>query len=263
MKRVTAPGNEPTILADFRTAHPQGTWKPKPGSDQPAFKNEPGNEAVYVLLAMSQGHLCAYCEIDIERGLWGQVEHYVPEDMSDELRNYALEFDNMLACCEGGTRIDISNGRAEPPIPETLHCGQLKGNQPPAGRVLDPRQLASSPCIWMFRSDGSMMPIEDHCIASGIPLGLAVSTIEVLGLDRKGLRRMREGVLEGLDFEFELLLEDGVDETIALARVAEEQLVPQDGKLPAFWSTTRFWAGEAADDVLAAHARTIPGMATP
>ena len=262
MKRVAVPPREPKILEDFRTEHPQGTWKLKRGSGQPAFRDELGYERVYEVLAAAQGHVCAYCEIDIELGLKGQVEHFVPEDLSNGRHNFALDFGNMLACCEGGTRTDIDNDRAEPPVRDTQHCGQLKNDFDPRDTILDPRQMVASPCIWRFETSGAIAPDATACAKAGIEYAKAKFTVDALGLDRRVLRRLRAAVLEQLDAEMNLLVDgERIGDGEAIEEVAATQLIPTNGRLPAFWSTIRDWAGQAADRVLQQHARMIPGMA--
>jgi uncharacterized protein (TIGR02646 family) len=258
MKRIAKPPAEPPILTDFRSQHPTGSWKEKSGSAH--FKGVPGNEEVFESLAMAQGYLCAYCEIEIERGLKGQVEHFIPEHLSTVDRNVALDFANMLAACEGGVRRDIPNGRSEEPIKATQHCGQLKDNEDLSSIILDPRDICASPCLWAFGTDGSITANATSCQLAGLDFARAQATIHKLGLDRKGLRRFRAEVLRGLDEGLELLLAEDIDDFDAMTTVAREQLVPNEGRLPAFWSTIRHWAGDAAEQVLHAHAANIPGM---
>ena len=267
MKRVSSPEAEPELFAAFRSENPDGSWKRKRGSGRAAFKDVEGNHVVFDTLASAQGHICAYCEIEVSRPMLGQVEHFVSEDFNDGIGNYALDFDNLLACCEGGTRVDLDNGRAEPPIRDTLHCGQLKDSgkttHDPRGDLLDPRSLPGTPLIWRFGSDGSMSVDTAACVRAAVRQEVAQTTIERLGLDRRVLRRLRGAVRDQLESEFELLIkEDGLDDEAALERVATDQLVPQEGRLPGFWSTIRHWAGDAAERVLERHGDTIPGMLT-
>lgn len=252
MRRVERPTHEPEALRCFREEHPRGTWKEKKGSGQPSFKCLPENVEVFDDLARVQRHLCAYCEIDISRPLWGQVEHFVPEHLSSEVHNFALDFSNMLACCDGGIRRDISNGRAVDPIPETQHCGQLKGDQDPRGKILDPRELPQAPCLWSFDRFGKMSVNASACTSAGIPSKLAESTLDYLGLDRGGLRGMRAKLREALEDEYTLCLEDDPEISAhhAKLRVAREQLALDQGKPPRFWSCIRHWAGEAAEEIL-------------
>lgn len=260
MKRVPKLAAEPPVLKEFREQNPDGTWKEKRGSGKPCFKNVHGSEAVFEILAAAQGRLCAYCEITIERGPRGQVEHFVPEALSTPDRNLALDPANFLAACEGGTRCDLPDDRWVPPIPETLHCGQLKGSKDLSGIVLDPREICAFPCLWTFGTDGSMSVNVTSCGVAGVDVSRAEATIVELGLDRRGLRRFREQLMVQLDEELELLLEE-TDDDDAFRTIAEEQLVPKDGRLPSFWSCIRYWAGEAAEHVLQAHAQRIPGLA--
>lgn len=270
MKRIARPAAEPEILTNFRTNNPNGTWKPKKASGSAAFQPEPGSYAVFTALAEAQGYLCAFCEIRVERGLWGQVEHFVPEDFANIAWNCALDFGNMVACCEGGTQSKIPNGRSVPPIRDTQHCGQLKGNHDPRaithanGRtvaLLDPRGVPAFPCLWKFGSQGQIAPHPTACTAAGVDVDAAQATVDRFGLDRSGLRGMREAVLVELDSDLEARTADGsLPMDAAMAAIAAEQLLPVEGKLARFWSTVRDWAGNAAEQVLGAHGHKIPGM---
>ena len=110
-----------------------------------------------------------------------------------------------------------------------------------------------------------MSPCEDGCARASLSLDLASSTCERLGLDRKGLRRLRKAVQDQLEDDFAVLvIDDGLEEAEATQQIAEEQLLPDpQGRLPRFWSTIRYWAGEIAEELIQQHADRIPGMATP
>ncbi len=260
MKRVTPPATEPGALTTFRSAMPHGTW-----DDARAEKI---NEPVFDALAAVQGHLCAYCEIAIRRPLFGQVEHYLPKSRSAVGVNLHLDFANMLACCEGGTRLDMERssgpGRAIPPVPETQHCGQLKLARDPIGRMLHPvADVPAHPCLWRIDSAGRIEADPEACAAAGVPVDRARDTLDFLGLDRRGLRRLRAAVVSALDDAWQDAVPEGADDAeweAARLTLAKEHLLPVDDRLPAFWSTIRSWAGAGIEAFLLGHADRIPGL---
>jgi uncharacterized protein (TIGR02646 family) len=240
VKRVSVVASEPAVLRDFRAANPNATWE--------QFKTVPGNEAVFDCLAVAQGHICAYCEISISRGTQGQVEHYRPKSGNDSKRDLHLDFANLLAGCEGGTNA-WHRDRSEPPILDTMHCGQLKQDKSPEGEMVDPRAIPLSPMPWRTTFQGQLVVDGDGCEAGGIDPELAERTLIFLGLNRRVLVRRRKETMDGLlethgdgPIEPEILLPDG------------------EGRLQPFWSTVRSFAGPEIEPFILSNGARIPGL---
>jgi uncharacterized protein (TIGR02646 family) len=241
LKRVSIFGPEPTILRDFQSQNPRATWD--------EFKNQPGSERVFERLSSAQGHICAYCEIEISRPLRGQVEHYQPKSLGTQQRNLHLDFSNFLACCEGGT-LSWDHGRSEEPLKKTVHCGALKGSEIPDGRMVDPRALAAAALPWRTTSQGVLVTSPDGCASAGVDPALAESTVTFLGLNRRVLVRLRAALLDKL-------LEDYAVDPFDPAAM----LLPDGrGRLLPFWSTVREFGGSHAEAFVAANADRIPGL---
>jgi uncharacterized protein (TIGR02646 family) len=243
VKRVKSSQGEPDVLMAFRNSNPSATWA--------QFKNEPGNEAVFDALALAQGFICAYCEIRIDRSNTGQVEHYEPKSTSAVGRNLHLAYDNMLACCDGGT-IRWRPDRSLAPISQTMHCGQLKGAASPTGHSLDPRSIPVSPCLWGTTSRGELFVDREACLAAQVDPDLAESTLRFLGLNSRILVRLRSALLEQLERELES------DEP---RQVVNLLLPDRRGELSQFWSTIRAWAGAEIEQWIAENVHLIPGLA--
>ena len=238
------------MLKEFRTKYPDGTWRKRASGGKRAFKKKKGNQCVFDALAASQGFICAYCEIRIGRpdgpDVDGEVEHFVPQSTPPP-PNYALEFNNMVACCKGGTP---HNARRREPVEEHKHCGALKAETHPKGQILDPRLLPPLPSVWTFSEAGVMSPDIKACAEIGVEAELAATTISQLGLDRPLLREARAVVRQALD--------DGIDPEWGEAEivdyvktVAESDLVPaSSGHLSPFWSTVLHWCGRAGEAVV-------------
>ena len=250
MKRVGR-GEEPEILRTFRAANPAGTWD--------EFKGLPGSGAVFESLAAAQGYLCGYCEIELVGRLYGQVEHFEPKSSSAGDRNFNLEFENLIACCEGGT-VPWNRERTEEPISENMHCGALKSDRTPQAKMLDPRSLPARPCLWRTVQGKLFVDIQ-ACLEAGVDAVIAESTLTFLGLNRRVLLRLRETLVAELDDE---AIRGAADDTEILARiltVAERNLLPDpDVKLSRFWSTIRAWAGPQIEPFILANAARIPGL---
>ncbi|HMV66663.1 MAG TPA: hypothetical protein PKA64_07420 [Myxococcota bacterium] len=262
MKTIQRPPEPPTLLA-FRSATPDASW-----NDARAARI---SEDVFLALARAQGYLCAYCEIDIEPGPFGQVDHFVPKSLANADQRLHLDFQNMLAVCEGGARPDLEGlkpGRSLPPVRATSHCGQRKGEVSPRGRVLDPAaEIPASARLWSVDElTGGITVDAIACAAEGVDPALAGATIETLGLDLPGLRRMRRAVIDALDDAWLVAiraLDDPDDADWARERilVAADHLLPgEDGRLLPFWTTVRSWAGPEIEPFIAGHAGQIPGL---
>jgi uncharacterized protein (TIGR02646 family) len=257
VKRVVRPA-EPSALTAFRDAHPDGTWDDA--------RAERVNEPVFDALAAAQGGLCAYCEIDIRRPGYGQVEHVRAKSASTTAHNLHLDFANLLAACEGGARPDLDTSvqkRTLPPLEATRHCGQLKEDLDPTDRMLDPScDVPPFPSLWTITFDGAIRVDEVRCRDAGVDVEVARRTIETLGLDRAGLRIQRRAVIVELDAHLRDDEVAGDDDALmsGLRRVAEAQLLPDRGRLQPFWSTIRSWGGSAVEPFLREHADEIPGL---
>ena len=247
MRAIRRPEVEPPALATFRNARPDGTWE--------EARDARVNGPVFTALADAQGWVCAYCELRIEPGPRGQVEHFRPKAHSTAAENLHLAWDNLLAACEGGARPDVDgpDRRSEPPYPETIHCGALKADQDPRGRILDPsRDVPAWPSVWRIDSEGHIYLNEEACTTVDMDPALARSTIACLGLNRAVLRRLRRSVLSTLNRAIEdaaplddASLDDDAWER-ARVEITRAQLLPDNGRLPPFWTTILDWGGPGA-----------------
>ncbi len=210
---------EPAEFARWRAEHPVGTW------DELRALNRSLYHRVADVLAGAQGQLCAYCELRLVRGEGRRVAHLHPKsDRSDH--NWHLDFQNLLACCSGGTL---------PPGRRQLHCDAKQGNRDLTGIVLDPRELPADP-IWKREAvhDGDRLLVdEDACRRLGVDPARARATLEALGLNVRALTRHRGELVDELDRES---LSESVEE------IASRHMGPlPSGELGAFWTTVRLW----------------------
>jgi len=152
-------GLEPTALA---------AWKAQANTDwYPNYKDLRNPEKPIVLDALlaEQGHLCCYCESEIEPAT-AHIEHLRPQ--ADPAVD-ALDYGNMLGCCTAPAR-----------------CGAAKGDwwEPEMVSPLNPS------CEWRLTYLG------DGRIGSVSPEdGAAARTIAQLKLDAPELRALRREVI--------------------------------------------------------------------
>ena len=220
------------------------------GADWGGFRAHRRGESYRELidaLADRQHGLCGYCETAVAAGC-RQVEHVVPR--SDSRRGAARELDvgNMMACCLGGTRPDAGDSAYYLPPPRAnVSCGQKKGDGAIADFV-DPRTLPEAPSLMRVKSNGVVETDRDACATAGRPAGGVDATIEFLGLNVERLRRARE--------KRWLALEDAWGrhrgDKGAMRGAAREELLPDDGRLRRFSTTSRSYFAEwEGEEVLA------------
>ena len=260
MKPIRTP-SEPACFASWAAGHPKGTWPEFTDANRDTLGEPPAckTEVLNALLG-AQHHLCAYCEIELAPSLWAEVEHWRPKDPKlDRTHNWGLDFANLMAGCEGGTKVkeDGGKGRARREA-DTRHCGAAKGNLDLTATLLDPRRDLPSTPVWSFDGQGGIY------VAEHLPEPLAVraqATITGLNLDSAVLRELRSSLWHTLTEDVTSVAEQlgGTPEAWgeALGFVAAEKLAVHDGRLQRFWSTIRSYFGEAAEKWLSTHSELV------
>lgn len=265
MKRVLK-SPEPPCLQRYRSAKPSDTWE--------GMRNDSEHfgQAVYDCIAEltlnDQGGLCAYCEIDISRQLNTlRIDHFVARALSDEQRNWGLEWSNMLACCKGGeNKHTRAVNHFEQPIRANLSCDahvnrlvQKGGARFPLddrrGVVLNPLTTGTLPTLFRFDADlGKLHPHPQRCAALSIEHSAHSTTFEIVdntirayNLNCPRLCRARKEWFEEL--------EQRLEEEIASGRAPEEVRMDLCLKLlkppyPSFFTVSRLWLGEIAEAFL-------------
>jgi uncharacterized protein (TIGR02646 family) len=246
MKHITKSQPEPTELRDYRARFADAPTPPTWND----FKADPRRrEPVKIRLRQDQRGLCAYCE----NALIPQdesVEHFVATSV-DHTRE--LDWSNLLLCCGGGERplpedVDDAAVRFEAGGPKT--CGHSKlANH---AVILNPLRLPASFCLFRFSSEnGEIHPDVACCQSAGIADAEAEQTITVLNLRAGRLNRARHALLGELLAQLDT---DGAGPVFSSERAREiaAQQIPATGKLPAFFTTIRWFLGQDAETHLQA-----------
>lgn len=158
--KTVCKGTEPSTLAHFRSSRPKATW------DQMCNDTQFGGQQVYKdirsQVVRDQGGLCAFCEIEVRDNvpLKCHVEHFHPKSDKTSSHNWALDWNNMLAVCNGGCNPSISApGFYLEPLDRNLSCDAHKDKMMQKGRlssncegwILNPVHLIAFPRL--FRID--------------------------------------------------------------------------------------------------------------
>lgn len=211
------------------------------------FKSHWGGNAYRELrgeLTDVQHGICGYCEIDLA-GTDRQVEHVVPR--SDCVRGKLLELDfrNLIACCKGGTARSGDADRYLEPVRRHHSCSAAKGNYTD-DTFMDPRELPALPSLVRVLDDGTIEADAEACAAQEVPEDGVTSTIQVLNLNAERLRVARRQHWDALRD----MWSGSFGEPDVVLHAARSELLPQDGQLRKFFTTSRCYFGPLAEQVL-------------
>lgn len=201
-------------------------------------------ELADALVACQRG-LCGYCErkiVESDR----QVEHVIPRSDPQNGALLALDVKNMIACCLGGEPSREDPERYLEPRRENLSCGQAKGDASDPD-FLDPRDFPEAPSLMRVDDSGRIEADSEACAEAGIPVGRVNKTIETLGLNVRRLRLARENIWSGLNENWK----EHFDDPEAMARAARKELLPQNGDLSKFFTTSRSYFYPISKEILA------------
>ena len=206
-------------------------------------------EVIEVLTSRQHG-LCGYCEIGLVE-LDRQVEHVVPQRGAQQGAGRTLDVTNLIACCRGGTNslfapdILAHEDRYLKPLSRNQSCGQKKGREE-RDDLVDPRDLPPLPSLTRVLDDGAIEADPEACTSAGVPANRVRVTIEVLNLNAERLRLARERRWTALNDEWG----DFLDDPELMHEAAKSELLPQDGRLRKFFTTSRCYFGLVAEQVL-------------
>jgi uncharacterized protein (TIGR02646 family) len=248
MKKIHK-GTEPEQLIQFRQSTPSNKWRQYTAD----FNRK---KQIQDQLKLDQGGLCAYCEIDLKSKNNAdtadfRVEHFHPKEDSSSY-NWHLDWQNLLACCHGGSRNDIADAANRHTSPDHS-CDVPKDNKVLDDIILNPLHLPAFPCLFKFnRADGSISVNIARCQQASVDQGKAQATIDGLRLDAKRLRDLRKPMLNKLNDQLrEMVLTAGYTLEEARMRLARAELKKDDhNHWPAFFSAIRDYLGEAAEQQL-------------
>ena len=226
MKRVQKSPDEPELLARYKQRYPHDTW------EKFHHRSRDGYRQVKRQLLRDQHGLCAYCEINIkltdeeDRVDDFRVEHFHPKVGTErEERNYHLEWKNMLGACHGGSQPKVAEADYRfSKVKEDRSCDVPKGGKFINAEILNPLQIPAKEMLFCFDSFSGAMSVD---------------------------KRLRKAVIEVLQEQVAELTGQGVPIEEALDQLARELLIPNsDNNYLAFFTTMRWFLGEAAENVL-------------
>ena len=250
MKRARTLQAPTTSLTEyFNQLSDESNWdKFRDYDDGAAYK-----QLLQALIEIQHG-LCDYCELDLKCND-RQIEHLIPRSHPVSGAAHALDYTNIIACCQGGTASSFfgpdsrcpDEERFLRPARDSLSWGQSKGDEVDP-RFLDPRELPSAPPLFQVRDDGKIVADKDACMDAGVSVCSVNRTIEILGLNVRRLRRSRADHWSDLRSG----LEQYPDYPEMADQEARAALLPnKDGALQRFFTTSRSYFAPFSEKILA------------
>lgn len=243
-------GDEPLLLKGFREGKPNFSW-------DKCKSNTQRRNQIQDALRNDQGSICAYCEIDLKKRDVDtedsdfQVEHFHPKSDNQDEHNWALDWNNMLACCLGGKNknvVDSENRHTNP----NLRCGAIKDNNNWDDIILNPLNIPNSVVLFKFeRTTGEISVNEEQCTKEKVNIEKAEATIDKLNLKCELLNRLRRERLTHANETMQKLVKQGMTPEDARQKLAKA-IIKKDGEgaWPRFFSALRYYLGSAAEQQL-------------
>lgn len=229
---------EPQELKEYRDAEPSATWNDFKNDAQDAYKR------LIEYIVVHQKGLCAYCEIDLTE-TDRMIEHFHPKSNTASGHNWALDFQNLLATCKGGSNPHSEDtSRSLDPLAANLSCDQPKGSKNLDGVIVHPRDIPISPSVFTVGMTGEIKPDPTHCEQAGVPFQKIKATIDELNLNCNRLKDARRKV-------WDLLLESERRGETTEDLMNYFLLPGSNRRLFGFFTTIRSYFSPEADTFLA------------
>lgn len=261
----TPKGVGPATLANYQAAVPNGTWDDM--RNDALWNGMAAYQDCRFRTVTDQGGICAFCEIDIRDNhpLKCRVEHFHSKSDVGGGTNWALDWQNMLATCNGGTNPHVSApGFALQPVAKNLSCDAHKDLRIQSGRlpiacegwILNPLQILASPSLFTVRKDtGFLEPDPAGCQAARTLNGnkhatisvLVAYTIEMLNLNCDRLATARLLVVRDIENSKKRLRQKGLSPQTGLDELAQRYF---GYSWPRFFTVLRVCLGAAAENHL-------------
>lgn len=251
MKRVNK-SLPPNPLTDYAQNNPNATWEDFRNNARQSYDD------LKQQMLREQGGLCAYCEKKLPEDTTKQrIEHFHNKSDTILAHNWALDWNNVLLVCLGGS---TPNDKAQY-APEHLSCDAHKEQVkelPDAceGWYLNPTQVKTIARLFDFdKATGKLLVNCDACqqLANDNLSNrhgsdwcmLAEETIRILNLNCRRLCDDRLEVLKSYNQKMKYYREN--QDKLGMQKIAESVF---SKKFPSFFTTWRSLLGKHAEDYL-------------
>ena len=232
--RYILKNSSPQAFEDWKKANVPSEWgnlTNDPKYPEAGIKYYTKRELREALLK-EQGHLCCYCQQRVENVESTVIEHVFPRNGEDKAlgRDKMFEYENLLACCNGGSKANRERNIEEPDTPSyPEYCDRSKKKKL---LPLSPLQPEVETRLTYSRVDDEVRiePVGEELEASE-------SIESILNLNTPFLKKRRGEAIDGLIFNDIEMLEpiSAIEATQILAVFSQAE---DDGveHLPEFFS---------------------------
>ena len=192
MKKVSK-GPAPLGLVNYAKQFPDDSWEKMTGSN--TFGGIQAGKDCRSTAANDQGGLCAYCEksFSLDDSPYIQIEHFHPKRDKSGSINWGLDWDNMLAVCDGGER-KTSSDDEDYEHADDRYCDSRKDELmkyykiPDAceGYIINPIDMPALKNLLLFdKKTGKLKPNEVECEDFEFKVNKYSSTYELVDMTLK------------------------------------------------------------------------------
>ncbi len=249
MKKVLK-SQEPLKLKEYLANNQNNTWENFKDDCQEEYKE------MIEQIKHDQGELCCYCELNFsdEFNIRDdfRVEHFHPKSDRDETKNWDLEWNNLLGCCNGGSEKRIIDKESRFIEDKShRHSDILKGDFVWDDEILNPLDVPAFPPIFGVGSKGEMSPIRENCSDELFIKANNSLDEKKLNLNSPILKAWRKKVIDNLRESLNSLFTASGDMEYAINEIVSSQLSKDSkGNHPKFFSTIRSYFKDDAENYL-------------
>ncbi|MCP5168805.1 MAG: TIGR02646 family protein [Hahellaceae bacterium] len=224
-------------------------------------------DACRMKLLADQGGICAFCEMGIHDNdpLKCRVEHFHPKSDITPAHNWALDWDNLLGVCAGGSYKYGTAPHTQEPLSQNLSCDAHKDQMIQSGKlseqcegwILNPLDIMANPSLFVIeKSTGRLLPDTAQCAT--LPAwpnnrhadlqALVQNTIDMLNLNCDRLSQARLALVRDIEHNKKKQREQGFSPQQGLSNLAAHYFRQH---WPQFFTTIRICLGAYAESHLA------------
>ncbi|MBF0551614.1 MAG: TIGR02646 family protein [Deltaproteobacteria bacterium] len=228
--------------------------------NDPYFEGQEAYTQIRNQLLKDQGGICAYCELDISirdnRPLKCRVEHFHSKSDSTPSKNWALDWNNLLAVCNGGSNPDVKV--------ENLSCDAHKDRMIRKGKlskacegwILSPLQVNSFPNLFKVNHFSGKLEPDERACSEALPIQpntlgstreLVQNTIDMLNLNCDRLCQERRILIRTIEQGKKEQRKKGFSPTECIENLCKRYF---HFRWHQFFSTIRACLGQAAEKYL-------------
>ncbi|WP_181319275.1 retron Ec78 anti-phage system effector HNH endonuclease PtuB [Photobacterium kishitanii] len=184
MRKINKTQEDDNELIIFSHENPNASWE-----DFRHYNSGKDYDIIKEKIFINQSQLCAYCETSLDNVTKNnkRIEHFRSKSDKNATHNIALDWNNIIGVCLGGTD-NISKKDYE--LPTNLSCDSYKAyiedkesikDKDWNGKILSPLTIPDAPLLFVFdKLTGKLFPDEENCKLINIENNIYSTTRELI-----------------------------------------------------------------------------------